>query len=321
MNNRVNYVVIGILVLIGVAGMALFGFWLLKPTKEAQMQRYAIYFNESVLGLNLDAPVKYKGLSVGKVVDLGISRHNQEQVEVLVEILKDTPINTSTEAQLTSQGITGLSYINLTINNEIDAKPIAVKEREDYPVIKSVPSILIKLENRFIDISEDLADTLQKTSRLLSDKNQEEMGVILNNTAILISKINSILDENTTQNFKLTMANLKESSEKFNLLIPRVDELVSKSGKFEDNISAAFDSIKNSYLGIQDSMNTFNKALESGEFNVKEITSDVVPTMNNTLLDMQNLILKIEETINRYERSPADIMFMQEEIKKGPGEK
>jgi phospholipid/cholesterol/gamma-HCH transport system substrate-binding protein len=117
------------------------------------------------------------------------------------------------------------------------------------------------------------------------------------------------------------MANLKVSSEKFNLLIPRVDELVSKSGKFEDNISAAFDSIKNSYLGIQDSMSTFNKALESGEFNVKEITSDVVPTMNNTLLDMQNLILKIEETINRYERSPADIMFMQEEIKKGPGEK
>ncbi|HEY9203737.1 MAG TPA: MlaD family protein, partial [Sulfurimonas sp.] len=116
MNNRVNYVVIGILVLIGIAGMALFGFWLLKPTKEAQMQRYAIYFNESVLGLNLDAPVKYKGLSVGKVVDLGISRHNQEQVEVLVEILKETPIKTSTEAQLTSQGITGLSYINLTIN-------------------------------------------------------------------------------------------------------------------------------------------------------------------------------------------------------------
>ncbi len=321
MNNRVNYVVIGILVLIGIAGMALFGFWLLKPTKEAQMQRYAIYFNESVLGLNLDAPVKYKGLSVGRVADISISKNNSEQVEVLVEILKETPIKTSTEAQLTSQGITGLSYINLTINNEIDAKPIAVKESEDYPVIKSVPSILIKLENRFIDISENLAETLQKTSRLLSDKNQEEMGVILNNTAILISKINSILDENTTQNFKLTMANLKESSEKFNLLIPRVDELVSKSGKFEDNISAAFDSIKNSYLGIQDSMSTFNKALESGEFNVKEITSDVVPTMNNTLLDMQNLILKIEETINRYERSPADIMFMQEEIKKGPGEK
>ncbi|TKI69430.1 MCE family protein [Sulfurimonas crateris] len=301
--------------------MAMFGFWLLKPTKEAQMQRYIIYFNESVLGLNLDAPVKYKGLSVGKVVDLGISRHNLEQVEVLVEILKETPIKTSTEAQLTSQGITGLSYINLTINGDVDAKPLALRENEDYPVIKSVPSILIKLENRFIDISEDLADTLQKTSRLLSDKNQEEITTLLKNSAILISKINSILDENTTQNFKESMKNLKNSSEKIDKLIPRVDELVSKSGRFEDDISAAFDSIKNSYLGIEESMNRFSMAIESGENNIKEISGEIAPAMNSTLLDMQNLILKIEETISRYERSPADIMFMKEEIKKGPGEK
>lgn len=244
MNNRVNYVVIGILVLIGIAGMATFGYWLLKPTKESQMQKYAIYFNESVLGLNLDAPVKYKGLSVGKVAGLGISRHNPEQVEVLVEILKDTPINTSTEAQLTSQGITGLSYINLTINDDIDAKPLINKDSEEYPVIRSVPSILIKIENRFIDISEDLADTLQKTSRLLSDKNQEEMSVILKSTALLLSKMNSMLDENTTQNFKESMKNLRSSSQKIERLIPRVDELVSKSGRFEDDISGAFDSIK-----------------------------------------------------------------------------
>ncbi len=321
MNNRVNYVVIGILVLIGIAGMAIFGYWLLKPTKESQMQRYTIYFNESVLGLNLDAPVKYKGLSVGKVAALGISRHNPEQVEVLVEILKDTPIKTSTEAQLTSQGITGLSYINLTINDDVDAKPLKVKENEEYPVIKSVPSILIKIENRFIDISEDLAETLQKTSKLLSDKNQDEMTVILNSTAVLISKINSMLDDNTTQNFKQTMKNLKNSSEKIDRLIPRIDELVSKSGKWEDDISAAFGSIKNSYLSIQESMSRFSKAIESGENNIRETTGDIVPVMNSTLQDMQNLILKIEETINRYERSPADIVFTQEEIKKGPGEK
>ena len=321
MNNRVNYVVIGILVLIGIAGMATFGYWLLKPTKESQMQMYAIYFNESVLGLNLDAPVKYKGLSVGKVAGLSISRHNQEQVEVLVEILKDTPINTSTEAQLTSQGITGLSYINLTINDDIDAKPLITKDSDEYPVIRSVPSILIKIENRFIDISEDLAETLQKTSRLLSDKNQDDMSVILKSTALLLHKINTMLDDNTTQDFKEIMKNLKSSSQKIDRLIPKVDELVNKSGKWEDDISAAFDSIKNSYLSIQESMSRFSKAIESGENNIKETTYDIVPVMNSTLQDMQNLILKIEETINRYERSPADIVFTQEKIKKGPGEK
>jgi phospholipid/cholesterol/gamma-HCH transport system substrate-binding protein len=321
MNNRVNYVVIGILVLMGIASMVLFGYWLLKPTKESQMQRYAIYFNESVLGLNLDAPVKYKGLNVGKVVALSIRKSNSEQVEVLVEILKDTPIKTSTEAQLTSQGITGLSYINLTINKDIDAKPLAAKEEEEYPAIKSVPSIFIKLENRFIDISEDLADTLQKTSRLLSDKNQDEISILLKSSALLISKANAILDDNTTQNFRDSMKNLKSSSEKLDKLLPKAEEFIDKSGKFEDDVAASFKSIENSYIGIQDAINSFKVALDGGEFNLKEMSSDVLPSINNTFLDMQNLILKIQEMINKHERSPADLMFMQEEIKKGPGEK
>ncbi len=321
MNNRVNYVVIGILVLIGIAAMILFGFWLLKPTQESQMQRYAIYFNESVLGLNLDAPVKYKGISVGKVVELGISENNTEQVEVLVEILKDTPIKTSTEAQLTSQGITGLSYINLTINDDEDAKPLVLKGKEEYPVIKSVPSFLIKIENRFIDISEDLAQTLKKINELLNGKNQQEFSLLLQNSALLMSKINQILDENTIINLKQTIKNLNASSEKLDKLMPRVEGLIDKSIKWEDNISSAFDSIKNSYLGVQDSMNTFNKALQSGEFNLKEMSSDILPTMNSTFLDMQNLMIKIQELLKTYERSPADLLFMQEEIKKGPGEK
>jgi len=39
------------------------------------------------------------------------------------------------------------------------------------------------------------------------------------------------------------------------------------------------------------------------------------------LLDMQSLIIKMQETLSKHERSPSDILFMQEQIKKGPGEK
>lgn len=321
MNNRVNYALVGALVLIGVIGMGFFGFWLLKPTKESELERYIIYFNESVLGLNIDAPVKYKGLSVGKVIKLSINPDNLEQVEVLIEILKETPIKTSTEAQLTSQGITGLSYINLTINGEIDAKPLVADANKQHPVIKSIPSLLIKFENRFIDMFEDLAETLQKTRELLKDENQQDFSLLVKNSAVMMSKINQTLDEDTINNFKQTAKNLNSSSEKLDKLMPRIEELINNSGNFENNISSAFSSIKDSYLSVQNAMNTFNKALESGEFNIKEISSDVIPTINNTLLDMQNLIIEIQETLKRHERSPADLLLMQEELKKGPGEK
>ncbi len=319
MNNRVNYSLVGFLVLLSLAMMIGFAYWLLKPSEEAEMKMYAIYFDESVLGLNLDAPVKYRGISVGKVVSLKINPNNSEQVEILVNILKTTPIKSSTVAQLTSQGITGLSYINLSFGDE-KAEPLRAKKNEEYPVIKTIPSLLIKLENTFGDISFNLSETLYRTRQLLKEENQAEFSLLLKNSALFMSKMNQILDEDTINNFQQTMKNLNSSSEKLDKLIPRVGEFMEKSGKWEDDISTAFKSIMSSYVGIKDSMELFKKALQSGDFNIKEMTSDILPSMNNTLLDMQNLIIKIEETLNKHERSPSDIILMQEKIKKGPGE-
>ncbi|MCK9473871.1 MlaD family protein [Sulfurimonas sp.] len=321
MNNRVNYTIVGALVLIGVIGMGFFGFWLLKPAKESEVESYIVYFNESVLGLNIDAPVKYKGFSVGKVVKLSLSQDNLEQVEVLIEILKETPIKTSTEAQLTSQGITGLSYINLTSNNQTDAKPLAADAKREYPVIKSIPSTLVKLESRFLDMFEDLTETLQMIRELFKDDNQHNFSLLVKNSADMMGKINQTLDEETINNFKNTAKNLNSASKKLEKLMPQIDKFIDKSVNFEDNISAAFDSIKNSYLSVENAMDTINRALESGEFNIKEMSSDILPTMNSAFLDMQNLIIEIQETLKKHERSPADLLFMQEEIKKGPGEK
>lgn len=319
MNNRVNYSLVGFLVLLSLAMMVGFGYWLLKPSEEAEMKMYAIYFDESVLGLNLDAPVKYRGINVGKVVSLKINSNNSEQVEVLVDVLKTTPIKSSTAAQLTSQGITGLSYINLSFGDE-KAEPLRAKEGQEYPVIKTIPSLLIKLENTFGDISVNLSQTLDRTRQLLKEENQAEFSLLLKNGAIFMSKMNQILDENTINNFQQTMKNLNSSSEKLDRLMPRVEKFIDNSIGWENNISASFGSIVKSYAGIAGSMNTFKEALQSGDFNIKEMTSDILPNMNNTLLDMQNLIIKIEETLNKHERSPSDIILMQEEIKKGPGE-
>ncbi len=35
---------------------------------------------------------------------------------------------------------------------------------------------------------------------------------------------------------------------------------------------------------------------------------------------METLMIKLEDSIKNYNRSPADIIFKTEEIKKGPGE-
>ncbi|MEA3228342.1 MAG: MlaD family protein [Campylobacterota bacterium] len=319
MNNKVNYSAIGFIVLVGFSLMMGFVYWLLKPTVDEKTQKYLIYFDESVLGLNVDAPVKYKGISVGRVSKLQISPYNSEQVEVLITILKSTPIKIDTAAKLTAQGITGLSYINLSMGKHSSAS-LVVKNSEKYPIIKSIPSIFEEIGSSIGDVSNRLTTTLTQTEKLLNDENQKQIALLLTRTANILEKFETLLDEKTMISMQNSVQNVESLTKNIDKMIPSVDSFIDTSKDWEKNIHTSFDSIMNSYLGIRASMDEIRRAVSSGQFNVKEITSDLVPTMNNTLLDMQELIVKFGGSLEQYDRSPSDILFKQEEINKGPGE-
>jgi len=320
MNNKVNYTLVGFLVLLGVTLMLIFTYWLLKPTEETQTQKYNILFDESVLGLNLDAAVKYRGIEVGKVSRLRINPKNSEQVEVQINILKTTPIKETTVAKLTAQGITGLSYINLSLGDNGAAK-LKAKEGEEYPVIKTEASFFEQFEKSLGDVSTQLSKALSGTEKLLDDNNQENITQILESTASLMLQMNKLMNDEAIANFHSSLKNFSNATKKIDSMMPRIEHFVDNSVAWENKIAETFSSIMTSYLGIKASMDRFKLAVESGDFNLKDISTDIVPTMNNTLVELQQLMIRVEGALNHYERSPGDILFKQEEIKKGPGEK
>jgi len=319
MNNRVNYTTVGFLVLLGIALMMSFTYWMLKPTVDEDIQKYTIYFDESVLGLNLDAPVKYRGISVGKVAEMKINPRNSEQVEVTVTILKTTPVKVDTVAKLTSQGITGLSYINLSMGSHI-SDTLKTKDGAKFPVIKTIPSFFENLEKSFGNVSNRLSSTLGRTEKLLGDENQKEISLLLKRSANVMEKMELLLDDKTVVHLQSTAKSMDSFTGKLDKLMPDIDNFLESSVAWEDDISGSFDSISNSYKGIKSSMDEFKRAISSGEFNMKELGADVVPTMNNTLLEMQELMIKFEEVLDQYNKSPSDILYKTQEIRKAPGE-
>lgn len=319
MNNKVNYTMIGVLVLIAFTLMLGFTYWLLKPSNEVKVKTYAILFNESVLGLNIDSAVKFRGINVGKVTNLKINPKNTEQIEVLITILKSTPIKSSTVAKLTSQGITGLSYINLSLGDN-NAPALEVHDGDKYPIIKTIPSFFENFEKSLGSVSSKVSKTLTRTEQLLNDENQKQITMLLTKTASFMDKMDKLLDEKTINNLQSTITNVNNTTKKVDMMLPNVNSFIDKSVAWENSISDSLSSIMVSYLGIGVSMDEFKRAIASGEFNMQDISSDVVPTMNNTLLEMQHLMIRVENFMNQYERSPGDILFKQEQIKKGPGE-
>jgi phospholipid/cholesterol/gamma-HCH transport system substrate-binding protein len=320
MNNKVNYKLIGIFVLIGLSFLLAFTYWMLKPSSEAQTQKYRIYFDESVSGLNINAPVKYRGINVGKVVDLRINPKNTEQVEAMVEILKSTPIKENTVAKLTAQGITGLTYINLTLG-ENDAPPLKAKNGEKYPVIKSAPSLFEHFEKSLGALSGELSYTLEKTSQLLNDENQESIRVILNRTASLMEKMDRVLDERSVDHMHNTIANLDNFSYKLDAMMPKIDAFVTQSMAWETKMGDSFVSIKDTYSGMGLIMEDMASSFAAVQKDVESVSLNVVPTINNTMFTMQNTLIEFNSLLQEYKRSPNDLLFKKEEEKRGPGEK
>ena len=320
MNNKVNYTAVGLLVLFGFVLMMAFTYWLLKPSADAQTKKYLIHFDESVLGLNVDAPVKYRGINVGKVSQLRINPNNSEQVEVLVTILESTPIKSSTVAKLTAQGITGLSYINLSLGDN-NAPSLTPQKGEKYAVIKTVPSFFENFEQSLGTVTTRLSKTLSKTEELLNDENQQQIALLLQRSASVMEKTERLLSDEAINDFHESMHNLASASKKVDTMLPKVELFVDKSMLWEEQIAKTFNSIMGSYLGIRESADQVNKAVKSGQFNLKEITGDITVTMNSTLIELQHLLVQIDHALKHYERSPSDILFKQEQIKKGPGEK
>lgn len=320
MNNKVNYTLVGFLVLVGISLMIAFTYGLLQPKSEQEMRTYHIHFDESVLGLNIDAPVKYRGISVGKVTTLKINPHNSEQVEVTIRILNTTPIKLDTVAKLTAQGITGLSYINLSMGSR-EAEKLQILEGNKFAIIKTVPSFFEEFESSLGSMSTKISSTLNQTEKLLNDENQKQITLLLQSSALLMDKLDKTLDEKTIKHIQSSVENLDNMSANLDAMTPNVNKFIDKSVLWEDKISGSFDSIMNSYVGIRSAMDEIKRAISSGEFNIKDIAGDVVPTMNNTLLEMQDLMIRLDGMMEHYERSPGDAIFKQEEMKKGPGER
>jgi len=316
MNNKVNYTAIGFLVLFSLSLIFAFSYWLLQPTVETKTSKYRIYFDESVLGLNIDAPVKYRGISVGKVSKLRISPENSEQVEVEVTILTTTPIKENTAAKLTSQGITGLSYINLSMGDH-NAPALVAKEGEEYPVIKSIPSFFEDFEKSLDNVSSKLSKTLTKTEDLLKDENQEQITLLLTRSANVMDKMDKLLSDEMIESVHGTAKNFESASKKIDAMIPNIDNFVQKSSAWEDSMRESFEEIKNTYTSMGITMNGMSETFSSAGQDV----SKIVPTLDSTMLEVQNLMVDLKETLDEFSKSPSDILYKEELIKKAPGEK
>ncbi len=319
MNAKTNYTMVGLFVITSIVLIFVFVIWLIRPTDEKSLAQYKIYFTESVSGLNIDSPVKYRGVTIGKVSKMRINRENIEEIEVLISVDSDAPIKTDTVAKLKSQGITGLNYIDLSHGSK--ATPLLCEVPGEIKEIRSVPSFLVQVQESFGSVSVNLSKTLHATSVLLRDENQEAITAILKHMASTMQKVDLALDAKSIRHFHAIAAQSDSLTKKMNQTMPKVDAFIVSSQAFETRVGNALTSISKSYLTIASSMAVFEARNKNGDYSVKESTAEPMKQFGITMREMERTLNEINAMLARYQDSPSNMLLQSEEPDVGPGEK
>src|SRR5256714_4930595 len=101
------------LFIIGLSIAAAFAFVWLQSVGHRDDVLYRIHFTESVSGLALGDPVKFRGVDVGTVKTMAIDPDDPRKVQVEVKLRKEAPVKTDTKASLKLKGITGVVFVEL----------------------------------------------------------------------------------------------------------------------------------------------------------------------------------------------------------------
>ena len=103
---------VGLFVVAGFIMVIFAVIWLGMSNYLEKGKFYVAYFDESVQGLDRDSPVKYRGVSIGKVYSIGVAP-DANLIEVVLKIETGLKLDKSIVAQLKSVGITGIMFVEL----------------------------------------------------------------------------------------------------------------------------------------------------------------------------------------------------------------
>lgn len=297
MEEKVNFVVVGVFVL--ALGAALLGgvLWLGSgKTFRAAYDTYLTYMQDSVAGLNLNAPVRYRGVEVGHVQEIRLAPGNVEQVQLTLAIEQGVPVKVDTVAILKSQGLTGIAYVELTGGGR-DSPPLKAPAEGGYAVIGSGPSLMTRLDMAVTALLTNLNRTSENLNALLDEHNRRAVKNTLADLAVLshtLAARSATIDAGLADAAH-TLRNTARASDELPDLARRIERMA-------DELARAGASASNTLEGAQ------------------QFSASTLPEVHQLVLELRELTASLRRVSEQLEQDPSVLLRGKPPAKPGPGE-
>lgn len=307
METRASYLIVGVFVLAGMTGLILAAIWITGTRTGEVTQLYDIYFEGSVAGLAPGNAVQYRGIPVGSVVDMRIDPENVERVLVTIEVAADTPIKEDTEATLAIQGITGLSYVQLTGGTQA-AEMLTAKEGQRRPVIKSRPSNLAAIFEAAPELLGRAINVVEQLEKLLGPDNQHRINNILRNVETTTDTLAGSSDDvaKMLQEGARVMEELRKVTSRANAMLESVEGDVGGVAK---DTRAVLSSIKQAVAGLAAASKEFAGLLNENGDALTNFSQTGLYEFSQLMAEARVLVAALSRLVDQIERDPARFLF------------
>ncbi len=179
MENKSHALAAGLFVLIVLGMLGGLAAWLTQD--QASYETYELTTKQAVTGLQVEAAVRYKGVTVGKVEGMGFDPDTIGNVLIHIGIDRTAPLTTTTYAQLRYQGVTGLAHIEL--DDAPKPLPDLGESPRGYPRLALRPSNLSMLVDRGPEVIGEIQKLVANANLLLSEENQRILAAAIEGLA------------------------------------------------------------------------------------------------------------------------------------------
>ena len=327
MANQKTKFTVGLFITCGVIIAVLAIIWLGVSRIFEKGRYYATYFDESVQGLAIDSPVKYRGVPVGRVTRISVAP-DSKLIEVILKVESVQEIGRDVVAQLSLVGITGSMFIELDRmkKGEPDRSP-TLSFPSNYPIIASKPGEISELLQgvdevlqhiKTLDlagISDRAKQTLDSINMMIADANMKK---ISSNLERSLDNMNTILDKNrwegilssiemAGQSLNQVMANALSNLDRLETTLVKVDGIVADN---EPDLRLA---VKNLRSALDQANRLFSSGallVENTDESIYQIQENLQAVVNNISRASQNL----NQLIESLQENPSRLIFSKEPV-------
>jgi phospholipid/cholesterol/gamma-HCH transport system substrate-binding protein len=313
-SQRIKFTV-GLFVASGITIALLAIIWLGMSRFLEKGQYYVTYFNESVQGLDIDSPVKYRGVTIGRVEKIGVAP-DAKLVRVVLKIESGQVLDSGMVAQLKAVGITGSMFIELDQRREgePDRSP-SPSFPSEYPIVASRPSEISELLRGIDHVLRqikalDLEGISGKIKLALDSVNQKvseaDVSGISNKIESSFENLGDMLDN---QKWDSILASIETASQSLGSLMYKADRgfgrLENALIRVEGIVVDKEEAIKRAIEDFREAGKNANIFLEKGTSLVGS-TEDSISHLKRHLLVVAQNLERASENLNQLSELLAD---------------